>query len=98
MSYEILFHPEAEKELSKLDKSIKLLVLKQIKKLEENPHLGKELGNKADLDLSGLYAMYVFKKKYRIVYSIEKQKIKVYIIAIGKRDDISVYKKASGRR
>lgn len=98
MGYEILFHPEAEKELFKLDGSIKLLVIKQIKKLAQNPFLGKELGNKAGLDLSGFYAMYVFKKKYRIVYSLEEQEIKIYIIAIGKRDDISVYKKAYERK
>ena len=44
--YEIKFHPEALKEFCKLDGSVKILVKKQIEKLQKSPFLGEELGNK----------------------------------------------------
>ncbi|MBW2654749.1 MAG: hypothetical protein JRC91_07400 [Deltaproteobacteria bacterium] len=41
--------------------------------------------------------MYADRKKIRIVYKIVEKKILVQIIAIGKRDNMKVYKKAVNR-
>lgn len=98
MNYKIILHPEAEKELYKLDGSVKKLVIKQISKLSNNPEYGEELGNKHGYDLSGYRKIYVNNKKIRIVYSIEKGKVLIKIIAIGKRDDFKVYKDADKRK
>jgi mRNA interferase RelE/StbE len=91
-NYEIRFHPEAQAEFFALDKGIRLLVSKQLAKLESSPELGELLGNKNGIDLSGLRKLYVAKKQIRIVYEIDKGDIVVHIMAVGKREDMQVYK------
>jgi mRNA interferase RelE/StbE len=95
--YKISFHPEAQKELHSLDGSIRIIVLKQIKKLEQFPQLGELLGKKHGYDLTGYRKLYADKKNIRIVYSIIEEQILVKIIAIGKREDFQVYKDANNR-
>jgi len=95
--YNILFHPEAGKEFNKLDGSIRKVVLKQIKKLKHSPGLGEKLGNKAGLDLTGYRKMYVYKKKIRIVYRTHEGKLLIFIVAVGKREDMDVYRSAFER-
>jgi len=95
--YRILFHPEARKELDKLDGSVRKVVLKQLLKLQENPALGEKLGNKAGFDLTGYRKMYAYKKKIRLVYRIHEGKLLIFIIAVGKREDLSVYREAFDR-
>jgi len=68
------------------------LVSKQLAKLESSPELGELLGNKNGIDLSGLRKLYVAKKQIRIVYEIDKGDIVVHIMAVGKREDMQVYK------
>ena len=95
--YDYKFHPEAEKELAKLNRSVQLLFTKTLKKILINPELGIDLGNKNNLNLSGLKKMYFDHKRYRIVYQILEEEIIVYIIAVGKRDKMEVYEKANER-
>jgi len=97
VKFKIIFHPDAAREIFVLDNRQKFLVLKQIKKLSLTPGNGKQLGNKQGLDLSGYRKMYADQKKIRIVYKIVEKKILVQIIAIGKRDNMKVYKKAANR-
>jgi mRNA interferase RelE/StbE len=97
MSYKVVFHKDAKKELDKFDLNTKLIILKQIKKIKENPEIGEELGNKAGFDLTGYRKIYAYKKQIRIIYKIIEEEIQVYIIAIGKREKMVVYKKASNR-
>ncbi|MDX9744054.1 MAG: hypothetical protein RBT59_09575 [Arcobacteraceae bacterium] len=59
--------------------------------------LGLPLGNKNNMDLSGFKKVYVAKKKVRIVYEIQDDILCIYAIAIGKRDEMEVYKKAFDR-
>lgn len=75
----------------------KKLVKKQLDKLKTSPLLGEELGNKNGYDLSGYRKMYACKKQIRIVYSVVENVLFVNIIAIGKREDMEVYKTASER-
>ncbi len=97
MTYKIILHPDAAKELAKFDNSVRILVLKQIKKLAITPILGDELGNKHGFDLTGYWKLYADKKRIRIVYKIINEKIIVQIIAVGKRDSMKVYKTAFKR-
>ena len=98
MNYKIKFHPLAEKELNKLDGSVKILVVKQISKLSNNPEYGEDLGNKHGYDLTGYKKIYVNNKKIRIIYKIEKEKVLIKIIAIGKRNDFEAYQDADKRK
>ena len=97
MIYKVLFHPDAAKEVARLDNRVKLLVLKQIKKLSITPGLGRELGNRHGINLSGFRKLYADKKKIRIVYKVVDEKVLVQIIAIGKREGMEVYQKAATR-
>jgi len=96
--YEYKFHPEAEKELAKLNYSVQILFTKTLKKILKSPELGQDLGNKNNLDLTGLKKMYFDNKRYRIVYEVIEHELVIYLIAIGKRDKMEVYEKAGERR
>jgi len=92
---DIKFIPEAAKEYKSLDGSIKKLVDEKMEELEKNPYLGEPLGNKNNIDLTGYYKIYVYKKIYRIVYRITEDESKIEIIeiwGIGKRDKMEIYK------
>jgi len=95
--YDFKFYEEAEKDLSNLNNSVKKLFVKKLSQIIKNPEIGKDLGNKNNLKLSGLKKVYFDNKKYRIVYKIKENEIIIYIIAIGKRDNMKVYKEAANR-
>ena len=97
MTYRIELKSEVLKDLDSFSHVQKILIFKQFTKLESSLQLGETLGNKAGYDLSGYRKMYVDKKKIRIVYKIIEDRVVVEIIAIAKREDMSVYKKASER-
>ena len=97
MSYVIKFHPEAEKKFLELDKGVRERVAKQLIKIASHPELGERLGNRNGIDLSGYRKMYAEKKKIRIVYEVVENEILIYIMAIGERDDMTVYKTALKR-
>lgn len=94
MSYEIEFIKAAAKDYKKLDGSVKKLVNIKIEELSKNPMLGEKLGNKNNIDLTGFFKIYVFKKKYRIVYRlINPEEIEIVEIwGIGKRDKKEIYR------
>jgi len=95
--YLIEFHEDINKDFKELGHSTKQLIYKKLRKLAQNPIVGDDLGNKANLDLSGLKKVYVDNKRIRIVYKIIENKIKIFVVAVGKRDDMAVYRKASQR-
>src|SRR4030042_6120120 len=98
MVYKIEFLPDAEKDFDALNGSNGKEVAKKIDALAENPFLGKPLGKKYGLDLTGFYKLYLAKKKYRIVYRLVGKYIEVIeIVGIGKRDKGEVYKLAARR-
>ena len=97
MIYSIDYHIEVEKDFKELGHSTTQIALKKIKKIAQNPAIGDDLGNKANLNLSGLKKVYVDNKRIRIVYKIIENKIQIFVITVGKRDDMDVYKKASSR-
>ncbi len=95
--YDLKTHPKVEDDLKELDHSLRLKVFKKLKQIQESPELGLPLGNKNNMDLSGFKKVYVAKKKIRIVYEIKEDILCIYTIAVGKRDDMEVYKKALDR-
>ena len=95
--YDFYFHPEAEVELKKLNRSLQLLFTRKLKQILRSPELGVKLGHKNHLNLTGFRKAYFNNKRHRIVYQIEDDTIRVYIIAIGKREEMDVYRKAAQR-
>jgi mRNA interferase RelE/StbE len=93
VAFKIELHPGAVKDLDGLDGSIQREIAKKIDGLSENPFLGKPLGNKMGLDLTGYFKLYAVKKKYRIVYKVIKDRLEIVeIIGIGKREKEEIYK------
>lgn len=96
--YEIKYHPLVESDLKQLNNSVRLEVFKKLKKIQQTPEIGKPLGNKNNMNLTGLFKVYVAKKQVRIVYEIIDNILVVKVIAIGKRESMEVYKQAEERR
>lgn len=95
--YSIEFHEDVEKDFKELGHRTTALVFKKLTQLSRNPLLGLDLGNKANLELAGLKKVYVDNKRVRIVFKIIEDKIEIFVIAAGRRDDMDVYKKAAKR-
>ncbi len=95
--YILKVHPKVEDDLKELDHSLRIQVFKKLKQIQNSPELGLPLGNKNNMNLSGFRKVYVSKKQVRIVYEVQNDILCIYTIAIGKRDDMEVYKKASTR-
>jgi len=83
--------------LKSLDKGLRKKVLKKIGQLSEKPLLGQLLGNKAGMDLSGYRKLYVDKRRIRIVYTVEEERVCVMVVAVGKREKLEIYKLAGKR-
>ena len=97
MSYSLSFHPKVDEDLKEFSHTQKRLIFKQLQKIEKSPELGQLLGNKSGYDLSGCRKMYADNKQIRIVYKIVEEQIIIEVVALGKRDEMEVYKKASQR-
>ena len=91
MRYKVLLTQDAAADFRMLDGSVKILVAKQLKKLEGAPHLGQALGNMQRFDLTGYYKLYAVKKSIRIVYRIVEDAVVVEVVGIGKRADLEIY-------
>ncbi len=96
--YEIKFHPLIEEDLRQLGNPICIEVFKKLKKIQQSPQLGELLGNKNGMNLTGLRKVYVAKKQVRIVYEIIDDVLVVHVVAIGKREDMEVYRQADQRK
>lgn len=91
--YKIKYNIHVEKDLSKIDQSIRKQIFNKIEKISENPNIWKHL----IWNLSWLKKVYVANKKIRIIYKIIENKIEILIVAIWKRENKLVYKLASNR-
>ncbi len=98
MPCKVEFHSDAGKDFEGLDGAVKKEAAKKIDALAGNPFLGKPLGNKLGIDLTGFYKIYIAKKKYRIVYRLIGEHIEVIeIVGIGRRDKEEIYKLVAKR-
>ena len=99
--WKIMYHPEAEQELKKLDGSQQKIVLKAIIKVAQNPEsnmkggYGKPLGN----NLSGLFKIKLKGLGLRIVYKLEQEALDniMKIVVISMREGNEVYEIAAKR-
>jgi mRNA interferase RelE/StbE len=82
-SYTVIFSKGAEKFLNTLDKKSKQKILEKIKELQTDSE---------NLDLKKLkskYALYRLRVgSFRVVYSIQHDRVIVYVVAIGFRKNI----------
>jgi mRNA interferase RelE/StbE len=93
MNFKLKFLPTALKEWKKLDNSIQSQFKKKLAERLINPHITSS-------KLSGFENHYKIKLRasgYRLVYEVIDDEFFVLVIAIGKRDRNSVYKKAKKR-
>lgn len=98
MPYKVEFHPAAKDDFEFLNGSARKEVAKKIDALSINPLMGKPLGNRFGINLTGFYKLYASKKRYRIIYRILGEYLEVIeIVAIGKREKQEVYKLMSKR-
>lgn len=94
MTYKLKFLPAALKEWNKLAIPIQKQFKKKLTERLENPHIPTSR-------LSGYEAVYKIKLRtagYRLVYEVIDDEIVVYVLAIGKRDKDTVYKKLAARK
>ena len=101
--YEVVFYPEAIKDLKQLDGSKRKLVIKALEKVRLNPMpqnkggYGKPLGSKSGTNLTGFMKIKLRGSGIRIVYQLIEIKGKMAVVVIGSREDSSVYKAAEKR-
>ncbi len=86
---------DSRSDFKKLDGREKAMVAKRLISLERDPGIGNPLGNKMGMDLTGYFKLYADGKRLRIVYTLEGEIIKV--VAIGKREEMEVYRLAVKR-
>lgn len=103
-AWSVEFLEEAREDLRRLDGSVRIQVLKAIKKVQANPlpsdrgGYGKPLGSRASADLTGLMKVKLRGLGIRIVYKVEERDGVMLVIIIGARNDFEVYHEAQRRR
>ncbi len=104
MTWDIEFLEEAEKDMKKLDHSVRVQVLKGIRKVSSNPlpvqegGYGKPLGNKTGTNLTNLLKIKFRGLGIRVVYKAVRLDGVMKIIVVSARTDEQVYKEAGKRR
>jgi len=66
---DVIYTDKFEKEVKRLDSSVKIKVVKQIEKIIQSPNIGKPLR----YDLKGERTIYI--KPYRVIYAFDKDTI-----------------------
>lgn len=90
--HKIKFLKEAEDEIKQLDNNLFLKVSKMLVKLSNDPIAYSEpLGNKMNMNLTGLRKTYVDGKRIRIVFLVLENRLIILVIAVNKRDKGKVY-------
>lgn len=103
MAWKIEYLDEAVDDLSKLDHSQLLHVLKAIEKVSKNPlpsnegGLGKPLGHHSALQLTGYMKIKLLNQGLRVVYRLVREYRVMRIIVISVRNDDQVCKLAQKR-
>ena len=94
-TYSLEFNVLALKEWQKLDNSVRSQFKKQLEKRIQNPRIASA---KLHGDLDNFYKIKLAALGYRLVYEVIDQRLIVLIIAVGKRNQLAVYKEASKRK
>ena len=88
MKYKVIIRQEAEKQLNKLDDSMKLKIMRYIKQNLNNTDNPKKFGKALRYNLKGFWRYRV--ENYRIIAKIEKDELVILIVQINKRDKIYI--------
>ncbi len=94
MSYKLEFHAKALKEWNKLDNAIKQQFKKKLKERIKSPKVAKD-------KLKGYQKVYKIKLRsagYRLAYQVIDDKLIIYIIVIGKRENNEIYQSLNQRK
>jgi mRNA interferase RelE/StbE len=90
--YKIKFLKEAELELKKMDKNLFIKVSKALVKVAADPLAYSEpLGQKMNMNLTGLRKVYVDDKRIRIVFLVVEERLFVLVVSLNRRDKGKVY-------
>ncbi|MCK7576059.1 MAG: type II toxin-antitoxin system RelE/ParE family toxin [Chromatiales bacterium] len=93
MSYELAFHPEALKEWSKLDATVRTQFKKKLAERLRNPRVpAAQLTGRSDR-----YKIKLRTVGYRLVYEVRDAELIVLVVAVGKRERHAVYQAAMKR-
>ena len=93
MTYSLEFRESAWKEWQKLDRLLREQFKNKLLERLENPRL-------ESARLSGMPDYYKIKLRaagYRLVYQVFDDRVTVVVVAVGKREDSAVYRKAGKR-
>ena len=98
----IRMHKDAAKEYKKLNHSAAVIVDKALERLEVRAdEIGKELGHKRNINLTGCKEVKLRDAGIRIVFTITKEYVNILqvavVIAVAERDDDYVFKLAGKR-
>ena len=80
--YQVYLDKNAKQSFKKLEKSEQRKIVEKLKKLKENPYLGKRLAG----NLFGLWKLRI--DKHRILYKIEEGKLIIIVLKIGHRKNV----------
>ena len=81
MSFAVLLHPKAAKELDKLERQIKERMIARLEDLRDKPDtLGKILKS------SGFWSLRI--GDYRVIYEIDKPEKRVVVLFVGHRKKV----------
>lgn len=100
MKWKLVYLPEAAKDLKNLAGNQRLLVVKAIDKVLQNPlpmsegGYGKPLGNKQGNDLSVFLKIKLRNAGIRVVYKLIRTETEMLVVVIGARADDEVYEAA----
>ena len=88
MKYKVIIRRKTEKQLNKLDDSMKLKIMRYIKQNLNNTDNPKKFGKALRYNLKGFWRYRV--ENYRIIVKIEKYELVILIVQIDKRDKIYI--------
>lgn len=103
MNWKLVYLPEAAKDLKNLAGNQRLMVIKAICKVLQNPlpvtegGYGKPLGNKQGNDLAGFLKIKLRDVGMRVVYKLIRTETEMLVVVIGARADDEVYETAQHR-
>jgi mRNA interferase RelE/StbE len=86
LAWTIEFEERAERDLSRLDKSIQREIMKYLETRIANSHDPRSFGHALSHNLSGLWRYRV--RDYRIVCKLEQDRLIVLVVAIGHRSQV----------
>ena len=103
MNWELVYLPEAAKDIKDLDRSQQIIVIKALEKVKTNPlpqdegGYGKPLGHKHGRNLTKLLKIKLRGEGIRIVYRLIRTETKMLLVVVGVREDEEVYEIALRR-